>query len=296
MTLVPAETFEITVPGGALTVGRWAGREGAPVVLAAHGITANHTSWAGVAAELAGAVTLIAPDLRGRGRSGGLPGPYGMPAHAADLVAVLDHLQLDAAVVAGHSMGGFVASVLAERHPQRVAGLVLVDGGLPVPAPPGLDVEAALTAIIGPAMERLRMTFPDREAHRDFWRVHPALRDAWGPAVVDYVDYDLVGEAPALRSSVSAAAVRADGEGLLVDSAAATALSRVTVRTELLHAPRGMLGAEPALYPVETVQKVCGDLGHVRTELVPEVNHYTILLAAPGARAVAAAIHRTVER
>ena len=45
---------------------------------------------------------------------------------------MLDHLQVDQAVVVGHSMGGFVAVVLAHHHPERVRRLVLIDGGLPL--------------------------------------------------------------------------------------------------------------------------------------------------------------------
>ena len=84
----------VTVPvaGGDLFVARWGS---GPPVLAVHGITGSHAAWPWVADRLAGAVSLIAPDLRGRGASNGLPGPFGMAAHAADLVAVLDHLEAD---------------------------------------------------------------------------------------------------------------------------------------------------------------------------------------------------------
>ncbi|MEA2447323.1 MAG: hypothetical protein QOK47_960, partial [Actinomycetota bacterium] len=105
------ERFDVPVQGGNLRVGRW-GTEG-PVVLALHGITASHMTWPWVARELSGDVQFIAPDLRGRGGSRDLPGPYGMKAHADDCVAVLDHLGAEQAVVVGHSMGGFVAAILA---------------------------------------------------------------------------------------------------------------------------------------------------------------------------------------
>ena len=96
-------------------------------VLAAHGLTSNHRSWGVVAEALGGAVTLIAPDLRGRGRSNGLPGPFGVAAHADDLAMVLDHIGADQVVVTGHSMGGFIASMFAVRHAARARELVLVE-------------------------------------------------------------------------------------------------------------------------------------------------------------------------
>ncbi|MFZ5850408.1 MAG: alpha/beta fold hydrolase, partial [Actinomycetota bacterium] len=73
-------TLDVPVDGGTLRVGVWG--EAGPVVLAVHGITANHRTWDLVADRLPD-VRLVAPDLRGRGRSATLPGPFGMARHAA---------------------------------------------------------------------------------------------------------------------------------------------------------------------------------------------------------------------
>src|SRR5439155_3555932 len=143
----------MTLRCGDLLVHRWpAARPDAPVAVAAHGITANGLSFGRVAAALGGQVTLAAPDLRGRAGSRDAPGPYGIARHAADLVAVLDTLGVPEAVLVGHSMGAWVAAVAAARHPSRVSGVVLVDGGLAFPPPPDLDLDAALAAVIGPAI------------------------------------------------------------------------------------------------------------------------------------------------
>src|SRR5687767_8810271 len=100
-------SLAVPVTGGSLYVGVAGppvGTDGVPVVLLVHGITGSHRSWTPVARHLADAVTVLAPDLRGRGGSAGLAGPYGMAAHADDLAAVLDHVGCPRAVVAGHSM------------------------------------------------------------------------------------------------------------------------------------------------------------------------------------------------
>src|SRR5919107_4040128 len=81
------ERIDVPVTGGTLAAYRWPGDE--PVVLAAHGISSNHRTWGVVAGALEGAATLVAPDLRGRGRSNGLPGPYTIAQHAEDCLAVL---------------------------------------------------------------------------------------------------------------------------------------------------------------------------------------------------------------
>ena len=81
-------------------------------------------------------------------------GPSSVARHAVDLVAVLDRLGVDAVHVCGMSMGGFVGVELATAWPGRVGGLILMDGGLPMAAPPGLTPEN-LPAIFRDRLGRL---------------------------------------------------------------------------------------------------------------------------------------------
>ena len=281
--------YGVPVAGGELRVVEWPGD--GPVVLAAHGITANALSWAPVAERLGGRVRLVAPDLRGRARSNHLPGPYGMAAHAADLIAVADHLGLDRVALAGHSMGGFVVASTAAAYPDRISSVLLVDGGLALPVPAGLDVDAALHAVIGPAMRRLAMTFEDPAAYLDFFRAHPALGPDWGPAVEAYVRRDLTGAEPELRSSCDLAAVRADATDTLITDRTVRAVHRLTCPARLMWAPRGLLNEEPGLY----TESRLSDLDpSIAVERVDDVNHYTILLADAGAKRVADRIAQAI--
>jgi len=285
---VTPEILGVPVTGGTLSVARWPGAQ--PVVLAAHGITANSRSFAPLADELAGRVTLLAPDLRGRAASSGLPGPYGIPGHVADLLAVLDHFAVERAGVLGHSMGGWVAASLAATAADRVDRLVLVDGGYTLPVPAGVDPEAALQAVIGPALDRLSMTFPSRAAYHEFWRAHPAFRNDWSPAIEAYVDHDLTGEEPKLRSSVNREAVLTDATDMLSDPGVGGALLRVRCPTVFLHAVRGMFDQPPGLYDDERLEQLRRDAPHVRLLLVRDVNHYTAMLSPRGAKIVAQAM------
>jgi lipase len=240
-----------------MRVGVWGAElPGAPVVLAVHGVTASHVGWELLARQLPHA-RVVAPDLRGRGRSAGLPGPWGMARHADDLAQVLDALAVGEAFVVGHSTGGTVSVVLRHRHPNRVRGLLLVDGGLPLPAPPELTAEQVLQAVLGPALARLSMTFPDRAAYHAFWRAHPALAADWAPAALAYVDYDLVGAEPALVSSVRPDAVREDGVDHLEGSALPDALAAMASEPlTLVRAPRGLQDEPPGLYPEPFLQSL----------------------------------------
>ena len=275
------ETFEVPVEGGALTVGK-AGS--GPVVLCAHGITANHTSWQPLADAIGDQVTIVAPDLRGRGGSGALPGPYSMSTHARDLVAVLDHVGVETAPVVGHSMGAFVAAVMAAEHAERVERVLLVDGGLPLPIPEGLTVDQILTAVIGPAMTRLSMEFESREAYLDFWRPHPALAESWSDAIQAYVEYDLAPDGPPFRSRVSIDAVRGDAEDTLVSDTIQKALEALPRPTSLLRAERGLMNEETPLVPdaLAAAFPRVNDLG-----VVGDTNHYTIAFLDHGVKPIA---------
>jgi lipase len=281
-------TLSVPVRGGDLAVGVW-GPDDAPIVLAVHGMTASHLAWPIVAKHLPG-VRFIAPDLRGRGRSNGLPGPWGMPQHADDLAAVLEALEVPRALVLGHSMGAFAALVLAHRHPALVSGLVLVDGGLPLASPVGLSDDELTRATLGPAAERLSMVFPSRQHYADFWRRHPAFVDDWNDTVAAYVDYDLTGEEPEMRPSTSYQAVAEDSIELRGGASLMAALDGLAHPTAFLRAPRGLMNEPTALYSPADVVAWRQRLPGLITVEVPDVNHYTILMTDRGAAAVAAAV------
>jgi pimeloyl-ACP methyl ester carboxylesterase len=253
-----------------------------PVVLAAHGITANGLSWGPVAERLAGRVTLLAPDLRGRAGSRAEPGPYGLARHADDLVAILDERGIGTAVLAGHSMGAYVAALAAVRHPGRVREVVMVDGGLAFPLPPGTDVDALVTTVLGPAIARLDATFAGWQEYRAFWRRHPAFGFAWTPALEAYLRHDLIGDGP-YRSSCVAEAIRVDGADMFAGPEATAAFHRLEVPAVLLRADRGLLDQSPGAYTAENTSGT-----GVPAERVPGTNHYSILAGPDGAAAVAA--------
>jgi pimeloyl-ACP methyl ester carboxylesterase len=289
--------IDVPVAGGELAVYRLGSQRGgsdqSPAVLAVHGITATSFAWLAVAAALGDDVSLIAVDLRGRGDSGSLPGPFGLDAHVDDLLAVLDALALPQTVVLGHSMGAYIAARLAARHPDRVSRLVLVDGGLTIPGSADVDPERFMRAFLGPALARLELTFESLEAYVAWWREHPAIADSdVDPAVLrGYVAHDLSGEPPALHSSVNPDVLTPDGSDVLHSDDA----HRLALPAALLCAPRGMVNDPHPMQPLELVHAwVAEDPARRRGLQVPDVNHYTITLGAAGAAAVAAEVRAAV--
>lgn len=127
----PAEHRIETSDGVALSVLTWNLQGTLTPVLLVHGLASNARLWDGVASFLAGAGHAVAAvDQRGHGRSAKPDGGYDWQTLTDDLIAVADHLGWERKfVAAGQSWGGNVVLELADRHPQRIAAAVLVDGG-----------------------------------------------------------------------------------------------------------------------------------------------------------------------
>lgn len=283
---IAAETLRIDVGGTELGVVRWRGAPGAPIVFAVHGITANAWSWSAVARHLEGRVGLVAVDLRGRGSSSSAPGPHGMRRHGDDLAAIIERLNAAPAVVTGHSMGTYVALAAAERHPNVVSELVLVDGGVALPVPDGLSPGEALDALIGPAIERLRKVWPDRVAYRSMWTQHPAFAGELTPEIERYVLSDLVECEGGFRSIVDEAGVRFDGEELLTDHEMRTLLERCERPLIIVRAETGLMATPPPLLASELIEQ----FPQHDWRTVRGTNHYTVLIGEDGASAVARAL------
>jgi pimeloyl-ACP methyl ester carboxylesterase len=116
---------------------RYVMRGNGPPVLLVHGFSITtdlNWVWPGIVDSLATQFTVIAPDLRGHGRSDKphQPEAYGIQM-VNDLVRLLDHLGIRQARVVGYSMGGALALKLLTTHPERVAGVVMGGAGWRAP-------------------------------------------------------------------------------------------------------------------------------------------------------------------
>ena len=154
------------------------GTSASPAVLLLHGWTASaDINFFPVYACLAESYRVIAMDLRGHGRGMRSTEPFSLEDCADDAAALLDQLGAGRAIVVGYSMGGPVGLLLARRHPERVAALVM--------QATALEWRAA------------------RE--RTVWRLLPvfdlSLRFGAGASLVDWVLRRAVAEAPELGRS-----------------------------------------------------------------------------------------------
>jgi len=98
--------------------------DGEPLLLL-HGLLVSGAMFDPLVPLLQSGFRLLIPDLRGHGKSGDLPGPYDVPALAADLDAVITEAGFERCAVLGYSHGGAVAQQLAHTRPARVSRMML---------------------------------------------------------------------------------------------------------------------------------------------------------------------------
>jgi esterase len=106
------------------------GDRAAPPLMLLHGMPSDGSTWAAAAAELAARYRVLTPDQRGHGASA-RTATYSLEEMREDLSQFADALGLDRFVLGGHSMGGTVATLFAQRYPDRLTGLILVDSPPP---------------------------------------------------------------------------------------------------------------------------------------------------------------------
>lgn len=292
---LPESRFNVPVNGGFLTVFRYGSDTGRPILLV-HGVTSSHRAFQLLAREFVNrGFSPYAVDLRGRGASNQLPGPFGMEVHANDLKKVIDFFGWDPVDVVGHSMGAFVAVALVGLFPEKVSKVTLVDGGIPLPLPPNMTVEQVLPLVLGPALARLAMTFPSNEAYRNYWRPQAAFVKGWSPTLDAYVDYDLQGASPNLRPATNPASVEEDSKDLFGSELINTSLSNLDRDIIFIRAERGLQNEEFGLYPTPVLDLVLPKYPRLKLVNLLDTNHYDILLESNGAKRVAAAIYGEIE-
>lgn len=103
------------------------GQTDKPTVLLLHGATMNHHMFDAQIEVLVDDYHVVTCDFRGHGASQPLTQPFTLADCADDVIAILDQLGVNQAVLVGQSMGGYIAQDVYRRYPQRVSAMVMVD-------------------------------------------------------------------------------------------------------------------------------------------------------------------------
>lgn len=164
----------VTLEAGEFQYSEYGERGAVPLVLL-HGLTSDRSTWARIAPELAAAgYRVLALDQRGHGGSA-RTGTYSFEEMREDLRQFADALGLDRFALGGHSMGGTVSELFAERYPGRLTGLFVVDspppdggGTLDPGSRPEGDLPYDWAAVLGVCAQLAR---PDSQ----WWTQLPAI-------------------------------------------------------------------------------------------------------------------------
>jgi pimeloyl-ACP methyl ester carboxylesterase len=262
---LPGDVAHHQIPaadGGSLHVlERGSGR---PLVLI-HGISLQAAVWSPQLHQLANRYRVLAMDVRGHGRSQAGADGFGRKAAARDLATVLDHFDLDDAVIVGHSMGGMILMEFAGEFPdqlaKRVAGLVFMDTAayqlLPSPA---LPVARALGRHVKQRFESGRPVPQPPFGDDDFSWAFARLAFGQQPSA------KAIGQVRRFLEEMPQSTAVPSYIDLLDHDA-----RRVLAAT---HTPSLVLvGSRDLLTPVFAARRVAGILPHARLEVVPGAGH-----------------------
>jgi pimeloyl-ACP methyl ester carboxylesterase len=253
-----------------------------PTLLLFPGLNANAVFFEGLAkAGLVPTLRVVSVDLRGRGLSDAPDTGYTMRDHAADIVGLLDHLQMERVALGGHSFGGLLSYYLAAEYPERVERIVVIDS----PA----EVSQTVVEQIGPALDRLRMVTPSWDEYLAGVKAMPYYAGWWDPDLEAYYRADVVERADgSIRSRLDPGKILQALEGTTTVEWMELA-KRISAPVLLLRAtePFGPPGYPPIL-PKDQAQRTLASLSDARMiELAG--NHITALFGKP-ARIAASAI------
>ena len=247
----------------------WEGR--GPAILCVHGLTANCRCWDTIAQSLAPDCRVLAVDLRGRGFSDKPATGYSVEHHVRDLNCLMDDLALERVVLLGHSLGGYISLALAAGHPQRVAGLIMVDAGGDLSQEQWDRIDSA----IRPAVERLDKIFPSTEEFLGLMKQAPFLQP-WCDTIETYFRYDLTESAHGVRSRIDPAHIREEMANKR-SSGSAVYFGGLSCPVLILRATEGIVSADDILLPRAAVDEMLREMPDARCVDLPGTNHYSIV-------------------
>jgi len=158
---------------------------GEPALILLPGLTANAHEFDGlIAAGLSPRHRVLALDLRGRGLSDKPAQGYTMADHAADVLGLMDALNIELVVLVGHSFGALLTIYMGCQYPERVSRMVLIDVSQAATHPRTAE-------LIKPSLDRLGRILPSWELYKQEMQKMPYLDGYWDDSVEAYFRADM---------------------------------------------------------------------------------------------------------
>jgi pimeloyl-ACP methyl ester carboxylesterase len=148
---------------------------GDPPILFVHGFSCDSHDWSWQIPYFVANHRVIAPDLRGHGRSSVPDKDFDPRTFAADMAGLIDHLGCGPVVAVGHSLGGAIVSALAVEYPDKVSAVVSVDPGYLLPE----ETRPVLDGLIGALRSSDPVTTAQAFLGATYTPASPAHRRTW---------------------------------------------------------------------------------------------------------------------
>ena len=240
-------------------------------ILCVHGITANCRCWDVLANALTPGYRILAMDLRGRGGSDKPSKGYALDYHLRDIKCMLDDLNIDRAVVMGHSLGAFIGLAFAAEYPDRIDRLILIDGGGDLSRE---QMDKVFTGI-KPALDRLGKIFPSTEDYLNKMKEAPYIHP-WSPAIEVYYRYEIEETAGGVRTNIDPAHIAEEAVNIRKLDCAPF-YPQLKCKVLILRAPKGLFSSDDLLLPEEVINKMTREIHDVTRFDVEGSNHYGIV-------------------
>lgn len=157
--------------------------EDKPTIILIHGITANSHAFDGIIhSGLFRQFNIICPDLRGRGLSSKPAFSYTLRDHALDIIGLLDHLNIDAATIVGHSYGGLLAAYISAHYPNRVKKIIFLDAAA--------ELNPNSAKMLEPIFARLSKVYDSYDDFINSMKNAPQITE-WDPFMESYYCADI---------------------------------------------------------------------------------------------------------
>jgi 3-oxoadipate enol-lactonase len=231
----------------------------APALVFSNSLGTNHRMWDGVVERLQGAFRCIRYDTRGHGASSVTSRAFAVADLADDLAALMDHLGLPSAHIAGLSLGGMTAQALAIHHPKRVKSMTLMATSAFMPTQTAWNDRAALVRREGTAAI-----------------IDATLQRWFTPPFVEAASLGL--------NAVRDAFVATDRHGY---AACCEAIGDMDLRPDLprIKAPTFIIaGRDDPATPVSMMEEMTVGIRHATLAVIPDAAHL-LAVEQPGATA-----------
>lgn len=251
---------------------------GEDCILCVHGMTANCRCWDRLVPALSGHHRVLGVDLRGRGLSDKPTSGYSLEHHVQDLHKLVADLGLTRVTLLGHSLGAYISVAFSALYPDKVAKLILLDGGGQLPQQRWDSIEQ----VIKPSLERLEQVFPSFEAYTEPLKSAPIFQP-WTDFHDIYFKYDTKSVDKGIRSRIDPLHIRQEIDDIRSKNFAAF-YPDITCEVLILRATQGFLGEEDLLLPWNAVADMLKAIAGSQEIAVEGTNHFSILFDQHPAR------------